>query len=192
MAYTSAAVITPGTGFVFVATSGTVIPTPAEVAAYVPGGEITTVGGTWKSVGHTSRDDLPQFGYDGGDTSVQGTWQNASFREVVTEAPADFLTFNALQVDSQVLSMYYGQALTATSGVVNVPNSPTGTLEQALLVIIVDGPRRVYFHASGVSIRREGAIEPSVDSFMQFPIRATFLKISTNPIYSWGGVAAVV
>lgn len=188
MAFTPAAVITPGTGFIFVAAPGATIPTSAQIAAYTPGGELSAPAG-WTSVGHTSRDDLPSFGFDGGDTEVQGTWQNTSFREVVTETPADYMTFNALQFDDQILSMYYGQTLAATSGVVNVPNSPTSTLARALLIIIVDGPRRVYFHAAEASLRREEAIEPETDSFMAFPLRATFIKNGTNPIYSWGGVA---
>lgn len=189
MAFTPASVVTPGTGFIFVADPGTVIPTAAEIAAYVPGGELTTASGDWESFGHTSRDELPSFGFDGGDTEVQGTWQNVSFREVVTEAPADYVTFNALQFDDQVLSAYFGQEIDAVSGVVSVPDAPTTTLSRALLIIIVDGPRRPYFHAHETSLRREDAVDLEVDAFAAWPLRATFIKNGVNPIYSWGGVA---
>jgi hypothetical protein len=41
-----------------------------------------TLPNNWRSIGHTSRGDLPELGYDGGDTEVRGTWQNESLREV--------------------------------------------------------------------------------------------------------------
>ncbi|MBN3565056.1 phage tail tube protein, partial [Aliamphritea spongicola] len=93
-------------------------------------------------------DELPTFGFDGGDTEVQGTWSNATFREVVTEAPADYVTFNALQFDEQVLGLYYGvEDTTPGDEIFEVQNAPISTVPRALLVVIVDGPRRVAFHA---------------------------------------------
>jgi hypothetical protein len=147
----------------------------------------------YNSMGHTSRDDLPVFGFDGGDSSVLGTWSNASLREVVTAAPADFVTFNALQFDEQVLSYYYGVTdATPGDGVIDVTDAPTTTINRALLVIIVDGPRRVAFHAASTSLRREDSIQMSTDAFAAFPLRATFLKLAGNPIYSWNGVSSAV
>jgi hypothetical protein len=126
----------------------------------------------------------------GGDTEVQGTWSNATFREVVTEAPADYVTFNALQFDEQVLGLYYGvEDATPGDEIFEVQNAPISTVPRALLVVIVDGPRRVAFHAASTSIRREDSIELEVDSFAAFPLRATFLKMQGQPIYSWVGVA---
>lgn len=188
MVHIDEAVITPGTGFIFTAAPGTARPSAALVASYTPMDDTHFPGYT--SMGHTSRDDLPVFGFDGGDTSVQGTWSNASLREVVTEAPADFVTFNALQFDEQILAFYYGVTdAIADDGVIDVTDSPTTTINRALLVIIVDGPRRVAFHASSTSIRREDSIQMSTDAFAAFPLRATFLKLASTPIYSWYGIS---
>ena len=182
------AVLTPGTGFIFTAAPGTARPSAALVASYTPMDDDHFPGYT--SIGHTSRDDLPVFGFDGGDTEVQGTWSNASFREVVTNAPADFVTFNALQFDETVLSYYYGVTdAVADDGIIEVTDSPTSTINRALLVVIVDGPRRVAFHAASTSLRREDSIQLSTDAFAAFPLRATFLKLAGNPIYSWFGVS---
>lgn len=188
--YIDNAVLTPGNGFIYLATPGTARPEPTLIASYDPMTEDHFVG--YNSLGYTSREDLPAFGFDGGDTEVQGTWENATFREVVTEAPADYVTFNALQFDEQVLGLYYGvEDATAGDGVLEVQQAPTTTVNRALLVIIVDGPRRVAFHAASVSIRREDAAEFETDQFAQFPLRATFLKVAGQPLYSWFGVSGI-
>jgi hypothetical protein len=101
------------------------------------------------------------------------------------------VTFNALQFDEQILSYYYSVTDgTPGDGVITVTDAPTATIERAILVIIVDGPRRVGFHAASASIRREDAIQLATDSFAAFPLRATFLKLAGQPIYSWTKVAA--
>src|SRR5690348_3962301 len=105
MALNDAAVVTPAVGYIYVAPVDTASPTPAEIEAFDP-----TVGlSGWTQLGHTSRDDLPVFGFDGGETEVRGTWQNASFKRVTTEVAQDFVTFNALQIDETVLMYYYGE-----------------------------------------------------------------------------------
>ncbi len=188
MTHIDDAVITPGTGFIFVAPTGTARPETSLIESYEAMDDEHFPG--YVSIGHTSRDDLPTFGFDGGDTEVQGTWSNATFREVVTEAPADYVTFNALQFDEQVLGLYYGvEDANLGDGVFEVQTAPTSTIPRSLLVVIVDGPRRVAFHAASTSIRREDSIELEVDSFAAFPLRATFLKMSGQPIYSWVGVS---
>lgn len=190
MPHIDEAVITPGTGFIFVAPTGTARPDAALIESYDPMNDTHFPG--YASLGHTSRDDLPSFGFDGGDTEVQGTWSNATFREVVTEAPADYVTFNALQFDEQVLGLYYGvEDETPEDGIFEVQTAPITTVPRALLVVVVDGPRRVAFHATSTSIRREDAIELETDSFAAFPLRATFLKQAGSPIYSWVGVSGV-
>lgn len=189
MAHVDNAVITPGTGFIFLADPGTARPSASDIASYTPMEDDHFVG--YEALGHTSRDDLPAFGFDGGDTEVQGTWSNATFREVVTNAPADYVTFNALQFDETVLGLYYGVSTdTPGDGVLEVEEAPLSTINKALLVVIIDGPRRVAFHSTSTSIRREDAMELAVDSFAAFPLRATFLKVSGSPLYSWIGVSA--
>lgn len=191
MPHIDSAVITPGTGFIFVAAPGTARPSDALITSYTAMDDTHFPGYT--SLGHTSRDDLPQFGFDGGDSAVLGTWSNASFREVITDVPSDFVTFNALQFDEQILSYYYGvtDAL-AGDGTIEVTDAPVTTINKALLVVIVDGPRRVAFHSSSVSLKREAEIQLATDAFAAFPLRATFLKLPSTPIYSWTKVSAAV
>jgi hypothetical protein len=190
MPHIDSAVLTPGTGFIFVAAPGTARPAAELIASYTAMDDAHFPG--YESIGHTSRDDLPQFGFDGGDSEVQGTWSNANFREVITAAPSDFVTFNALQFDEQILGLYYSTVdAISGDGVLEVQDAPTTTISRALLVVIIDGPRRVAFHASSASLRREDAIALATDSFAAFPLRATFLKLPATPIYSWTNVAGV-
>lgn len=185
MAINDAAVVTPARGYIFTAPTGTAAPTPAEIEAYVAGAAITG----WESVGHTARDELPEFGFDGGDREVRGTWQNEALRSVVTESPVDFVTFRLHQVDESTLALYYSQAnSSATVGVFAVADAPTGSTEKALLIVVIDGDTHVGFHSGKVSIARDDSIGMEIDGFMEFPVRATVLKNGTDPIFSWIGL----
>lgn len=144
----------------------------------------TAVNG-WKNMGHTSREDMPEFGFDGGDTEVKGTWQKAQLREVETEPVADFLTLFLQQFDIDSFELYYGANASATPGVFGVAGGATVPTEKAFLIIIADGPVRVGFYAPKASIRRDEAIEMPVDEFASLPIRATFLKHGANNIFEW-------
>lgn len=182
MAINPNAVILPAKGYIYVAPVGQVAPTPAAVDTFDP--TVGVVG--WDDLGHTARDELPVFGFDGGDTEVLGTWQNASFREVVTEVATDYVTFNAHQFDEQTLGLYYGVTTPGTTdGVFEVDEVSVTPIEKALLIIITDGATNIALHASRVSIRREDSIELAVDEFAFMPLRATFLKNGTDPIMSW-------
>ena len=182
MALNDNSVITPAVGYIYTAAVDTASPTPAEIEAFDP--DTGFVG--WTQVGHTSRDDLPVFGFDGGDSEVKGTWQNASFRRVTTEVAQDFVTFNALQLDETILTYYTGETSPgSTVGKFSVSNAATSGVDVALLIVIVDGSATVGFHAHKVTMSREDSIELAVDEFAAVPLRATILKSGSNPIYSW-------
>jgi len=182
MALNDAAVVTPAVGYIYVAAVDTASPTPAQIEAFDP--STGFVG--WTQLGHTSRDDLPVFGFDGGETEVRGTWQNASFKRVTTEVAQDFVTFNALQLDETILSYYYGVTNPgSTVGKFDVTNAATSGIDVAILIVIVDGTTHVGFHASKVTMGREDSIELAVDEFAAVPLRADILKSGSNPLFSW-------
>lgn len=193
MARNDNAVITPAKGYVFTAPVGTNAPTPADISAFDPAVGITSMADdgtttvTWDTMGHTSRDELPVFGFDGGETETRGTWQNATLREVVTEVASDYVTFNVHQFDDASLGLYYSVTDSgATTGVFQVKEAPTGTVNKAILIIIVDGDISIGFHAPKVSVRREESIEMSVDELAYMPLRATFLKdAASDYLFAW-------
>jgi hypothetical protein len=207
------AVITAATGFIFTAPVGTAAPTPTELAALATPKLLLEAGVddvvvdpdagdgktarnavadtkntlpvAWVNVGHTSRDDLPEFGYDGGDLETRGTWQNESLREVETKPVADYLVFKLHQFDSGAFELYYGKDASAVAGVFGVAGGTTVPVEKALFILIVDGDNKIGFHAHKASFRRDDAVEMATDEFAALPIRATLLRHNTEVKFSW-------
>ena len=181
MALNDSAVLTAAVGYIFVAEFGTAAPTPADVEALdldalaagtKSGGGSTgptldgdgnpivlkagkagagTLPAAWDNIGHTSRSDLPEFGYDGGDKEVRGSWENESLREVETKPLVDFLKFKLHQFDVPTLELYFGANASTTPGVFGVASGNTRPVEKALLIVVVDGdcsyPKRRGKHA---------------------------------------------
>jgi hypothetical protein len=154
-------------------------------AVALTGGSLVVVSSGWRNVGHTSRGDLPEFGYDGGDSEVKGTWQNESLREVVTDPIADYLTLNLHQFDQDTFELYYGANSSGTAGVFSVANGTPAAVEKSLLVVIIDGTSKIAFHTAKASIRRDDALSLATDEFSAVPVKARFLKHSTLPKFSW-------
>ena len=166
---------------------GTVTVTPTLTGGTTPAitATVFTALNGWTPVGHTSRDDMPEFGFDGGDFEVKGTWQNAQLREVTTEQAADYLTMFLHQFDAGSFELYYGANASATPGIFGVSGGNAVANEKAVLVIIVDGATRIGFYAPKAGIRRDDSIGLPVDDFATLPIRATFLKLGANNLFEW-------
>jgi|SRR5690606_16050196 len=191
MAFNDNAVFTAAGGYVLLAPVGTAAPTPAEIGALTltelnlstPSTDGPLDG--WTPIGHTSREEMPEFGFDGGETEVRGTWQNAALREVETEQIADYLTLFLHQFDEQSLELYYGPNASSTAGVFGVAGGQSTPTEKAMLIVIVDGDFRLGFYAPKASIRRDDAISLPNDEFAALPVRATFLKHNAMNLYEW-------
>lgn len=170
---------------------GKVITIEGDVTALVGGTanaleatETTTPNG-WNNIGHTSRDDMPEWGFDGGDTEIRGTWQNPNLREVVTKQAADYLKLFVQQMDKHSFELYYGENAATTPGVFGVAGGTPKPNEKAFLVIIVDGDVRIGFYVRKASVRRDDSMDVPVDAFATLPIRATFLKDGPNRLFDW-------
>ena len=183
MAYNDDAVFTAATGYIFTAPAGTESPAPTALAGIDPENYGTAEG--WVPLGHTSQGELPEFGFEGGDKEVRGTWQKKNLREVSTETPVDYLIVRAQQVDAATLALYYGANAASEPGVFGVENSESPALERALFLLLVDGANRIGFHAPKASIRREESIALSTDEFATLPLRATFMKMTGQRLFDW-------
>jgi hypothetical protein len=172
------AVLTAGSGWVFLAPANTLSPTDLMISPLSGGFDPADLPIAWVPVGHTSRDDLPEFGSDGGDSEVRGSWQNSALRQTITEVSVDYVTLNLLQFDNDTLALYYGSSNPLVNGErrFRVKSSASGTVEKALLVVIVDGDASVGFYAPKASFKREDAISLATDDFGALPVRATFLQ----------------
>ena len=185
MAQNDDAVLVAALGYVYTAPPGTPAPTPAALD------DInlldTSTWGTgltaWKSVGHTSRDKLPEFGFDGGDPEVKGSWQKKKLREITKDDPIDSLMVTLHQFDKEALGLYYGPNQSTTPGVFGYKNQTTN--ERAGLVIIADDDVRIGHHFSKASVRRDDAIDLPIDDLAALPIKFTYLDFEDELLFSW-------
>lgn len=184
MALNENAIFTAAKGYVYVAdVDGAAKPTPSQISQF---SESTGLGQGWRDLGHTSRDELPEFGFDGGETETRGTWRAAALKTVIPEAAVDYVVIQLHQFDDEGLSLYYG-----VENVSDVPGefavSGNGTpQERALCIVIEDGDNRIALYAPKVSIIREDSITMAVDEFAALPIRCTFLKKDgEESIFTW-------
>jgi hypothetical protein len=189
MALNDNAVLTAAIGYIYTAPVGTAAPTVAQLSALDPLAPASWTATGWDLVGHTSRDDLPEFGYDGGDSEVKGSWQKKKLREVVTNDPEDFLTFKLEQFDANALNLYYGTNTSAVAGEYGVSATDFSPVARALLVIIVDGSFRIGFHAFKASIKRDDSISLATDDLGTLPVKAKFLQYNTNALFKWINIA---
>lgn len=184
MALNDDAVLTAAVGYVYTAPVGTAAPAAADLGTLDLEDTSGWTAAGWDSIGHTSRNDLPEFGVEGGEPEVRGTWQKKKLREITPEDPVDYLTVYLQQFDEDALALYYGPNVSTTQGVFGVKGGNV-TNEKALLVIIEDGDLRIGFHASKASVRRDDSIQLATDEFASLPVRATFLNHEDEPLFSW-------
>lgn len=180
MALNNDAVLTAAKGYIYVAPVGTANPSAAEIESF----DAATGFVGWENLGHTSRDELPEFGFDGGDTETRGTWQNEALKTVVTDPAVDYVTFRLHQFDELGLSLYYGSDTSVTDGEMEI-NSTTGGNQYAILIVMVDGDLKLGWYAAKTDIRREESIDLSVDEFAALPLRATVNKPDNGPLMKW-------
>ena len=183
MAQNDAAVLTAAVGYVYTASVGTVAPTPAALKTIDLNNPAAWAATGWTSVGHTSRGTLPEFGFDGGDTEVKGSWQKKKLREIAKNDPIDYVTVVLHQFDGAALELYYGPNATGTAGVFDVKIGQVN--ERALFVVIEDGSLRLGHHSRKVSIKRDDKIDLPIDDLAAMPVKFTYLDYLTYPPFSW-------
>ncbi|QGH79694.1 major tail protein [Gordonia phage Anon] len=186
MSLNDEAVLTAALGYVFTAPAGTAAPTPTQLATIDLENPTSWTGATgWDSIGHTSREEMPEFGFDGDESEVKGSWQKKKLREISTEDPIDFLTMQLHQFDEDAFNLYYGENASSTPGVFGVSSKGNKRSEKAILLVLVDGDERVGFHAHKASVKRDDSIQLPIDDLAALPIRATFLDYEDELLFSW-------
>lgn len=139
----------------------------------------------WTPIGHTASDDLPEFGYEGGDTETKGSWQKKTLKEVTTDTLVDYVTLKLLQFDADTMELYYGKNASSIPNVFGVKSGGAKAVERAILIILQDGDFVIAFSAAKASTRRDEAIALAPDDFSQLPIRATFLDYPGRNLFDW-------
>lgn len=177
----SSATLLPSVGHLLLAETTASAPNAAAVDLFVSAGTLPT---GFTNVGHTDLDQVLVFGQEGGDTTVKGSWQASSLREITTPVVEYFVVKSLQMIDTQILKLYYGGG-TAGSGKFDTPDS-VGTTELSALLIMVDSSNgNIGLYVPKCSIRREGEIEFASDDFTKLPLRFTTLKKDATPKSTW-------
>ncbi|UBI10051.1 phage tail protein [Corynebacterium coyleae] len=139
----------------------------------------------WEPIGHTNNDDLPEFGYDGGDSETRGSWQKKVLKTITTETPVDYVTIKALQFDTDTLEYYYGKNASKVDNIFGVDTANASDVERAVLIVLKDGIFSIAFSAAKAGLRRDESISLESDDFATLPLRATFVKHPGRHLFEW-------
>lgn len=180
MAFVDDAVFVPATGYIYTAPVGTA----ADLADFDPDVFGISDSSEWEPVGYTSEENLPEFGYEGGDSESKGSWQKKNMRQINTETPVDYVTFQPQQITPEILEMYYGPNASTDPKRFGI-DIPGKSVEKAILIVLVDGDAAVGFTAAKTSISREESVSLATDDFATFPVRATFEKMTGKRLFEW-------
>ncbi|WP_338932636.1 hypothetical protein WEB32_29675 [Streptomyces netropsis] len=146
----------------------------------------------WESIGHTSLDELPEFGRDGDDPEIKGSWQNQKLRATTPDVTYS-VTFQSIQSTALTYQLYFGAGPGAVQAdkSFRIPAVPTPQVK-ALLVILVDGTRYLPLWHPRVSLLGSDAVSMESDDFVSYPIKGTFLGSSAigNAIGEWAQIEA--
>lgn len=139
----------------------------------------------WENAGHTSLDnDFAPF-FDGGESTTRGTRQNANLRTQVATA-TEGVEISRVQADTDTLKSYYGGGEGVAAGRFDAPDSAT-PIEKAVLIVYMDGERRIAEYHPKASVVRSGAIRTAKGGWLEFPVRFTWLKVPGKAITTWYG-----
>lgn len=139
----------------------------------------------WEPIGHTAAEELPEFGYEGGESESKGTWQKKNLKQVTTEAPVDYVTIKAQQFDPETLELYYGKNISKVKNVFGIDDPSKSGIDKALMIIMVDGDFKIAFAAAKSTISRDESITLAADEFSTLPLRATFVKHPGRHLFEW-------
>lgn len=171
-------VLVPGTGAVLVSTSGTgTKPSLANLNTFASAG---TVPSGYTNLGHTSLEDLPAPGRDGGDVTTLGSWQSASLRSR-QDPVTRYWDVIALQIlDNLVLSLYYGGGDYTDPNEFILPVTSTPT-EKSVVFVLNDGGTVMALWEPKMSILGVDEIGLDPEDFATVPLRFTHLDVANTP-----------
>lgn len=186
MALDDDAVVYPNTAHFFYDLAGAAtMPTLAQLVSYVTDTSTVLTGLT--NLGHTKLDNVAAFGSDGGDSSVKGSLQNKSLRQVITSEAVDYVTVGAMQMrDNQIMQFYYGGGDVTVADTFGTPDTPVIPNITFLMVIFDDNGPLGFFNRK-CAVKRDDAIDLPADDFASMPLRFTPLKATGSPKVQWIG-----
>lgn len=174
--------IIPGRGTVFIAPKNTPLPDGGLDDFSLTA---DTVGGTWKNIGHTSKNDMVSFSKEGGETETKETWLSDSAR-VIYSAAKWSMTVSTLQVNEQNLNLAFNGGFTTNKKGYVVPATPKA-VEMAIFIYAEDNTGKLGFHIPSASFGIDDAPSFAADEFFGLKLKAALLAA---PMTAFGGTGS--
>lgn len=164
------ALIVGATGTIYVAPENTPLPSEgfeAFAKAMMPGAP--AIATPWERLANTSRDSLPSFAVEAGDTTQLGSWDNDNIRTIYGNSTIT-LTIRPMQIDGATISRIANGWEIGTDAV--LPASGWATTG-AIVVCILDGLNCAGYYIPANDINFTGMPELALDAFAEMEIVAT-------------------
>lgn len=174
----------PVTGIVAIAPAGTTLPLYTAIAPLAATWPAAPAG--FSILGHIGVEDntgAPEFSFDGGDTTVKGSWSKKSIRTI--KAPVtDSVKFSITQIDRTALGLFYGGTGGSTAGQFDTTTSDTATeTKLALLTLFNDNGSIFGWGWNNTSISRADSIAlTDPEQPVSLPVGATILDPSSGTV----------
>lgn len=180
MALNPNALILPSRGTVFVGDVDAPPPTVAQLATATPDAPPSG----FVCIGHTSRENLPKYGKEGGEATQYGSWWDDAID--TSYSPVQWtLGMNSLQSDAVSLGLAFGGGtLDDEAGTYDFGN--VEAVAKSLLLLMAGGSKRRGFYHPNTSITLGDAPEIDTEKFFEIPLLAQLLN-STHATAAWTG-----
>lgn len=183
MPLVDAGYLIPGNAFVYRAVTGTAKPAKTALASPPV---------AWTLVGHLGLDDgtgMPEFAYEGGETTVKGSMSKLAIRAAVSKVVRS-VNWSVSQFTREVLGLYYGGVGGIVTGYFDVLAADDAVpTVHALLFTFNDGGNWIGFWAGKVStIGADSLATEDVENAVLLPLSSTILDSDTPltvPRFSW-------
>lgn len=179
MALNPNALILPAKGTIFVGPVDTPPPTIAQLATISPSSPPTSM----VCLGHTSAENLPKYGKDGGEATQMGSWWDDAVESTVSPQQWS-LGCNSLQSDATSLELGFGGGtLDDVAGTYDVGNVVAQS--RCILLLMVGGTKRRGLYHPRASITLGDAPEIDREKFFEIPLMAQLLQ--SQGAVAWAG-----
>jgi hypothetical protein len=186
MAVNSDALFIPGHGTLFVASKHT-NPPDNPLAAFSLTGPAPA---GWDNIGHTSKDNPPEFTRDGGEPNLQSSWLQDGVAAIY--GPTTWkLSFKPIQLTREIFDLGFGGVINGADGSYIVPNSTTG-MDRALFLLCTDGSGSLGFYMPNTSTTLEEAPKLDIEKFIEVPLTSSILAASEANIPSVNGKPGIM
>ncbi len=164
------ALIIPARGLVYKGDVDATPPLSASALTTLSDTVVPSGGGNWVCLGHSSRENLPAYSKDGGDTNSFDSWWQTGI-DSTTDPMSYSLTLNQLQSDAVTLGLAFGGGtINNTAGFYDIGDITN--VACSLLILMVGGTKRRAFYHPNASVSIGDLPELATDSYLEIQLQA--------------------